>query len=1312
MNSVYTTTIQQDNNRVSFNVDLSSTNITAAIDVVELQIRNAINKPIEWIPFTSNWLSSRINDTSLRITIDAGKDLYDVGYLSGKYFVKYAFFKRIVGDTKSKPLQIKAFSSDRSEIRVICDESNSILPFLNLQSANKESLLPGLVLNFGNNEHYHVRDFTVDDITYPDSPYSIIFKLEDGESFNSNIQLNDTCCVYLQLFDPLDSTITLIPPTEERARINLRGPNFNAFNRSIYNDVTDFTTWDNILPTSGSEDALIFSLFVSKSNQRFDGIDYSSFEEFIHFSSAEERLHNFKYKLALIENYDEKITNYSTNLTGLLSGSVTSSGIFIENKQTLELKRQSILDSFDGFEYNLYYNSSSYESSSYGEKWPLSWPKQNDVKPYNLYSVTSSQAIQWFNGAITSASRYDLNNLSSLRYTLPEYIREDNSNESALLFTDMLGQHFDNLFLQIKVSSKLHSRQEDPYLNMSKSMFRDLISNLGLRVGVQSKNVSIWDYVLSDTSGSLLSGEARELELSNRLINNLPFLLQTKGTTRGVKALLNCYGIPSTILRVREFSGPVYSAPAYNVIDKNVWFFRADNRFGHNQSFHVNVDRNYEMIAVRFRLPSFISQSTSFNPIIEYQRPSAAGTGRIQSRYVSGSRGIITVESATFDGPFYNDEWWTVVVDKPSNTAHLICTEANMVKCHLSSSGVLKIPGGTGIHSIGDSYVGIGGSFVDYQSLQFFTTSFASNNELIQNIALYPDVLIGTTPSESIDNCIGYFPLGINGIFGPFNSGSATDIANLADVKYSSISGSFLIVSGTIQSGSEQISLYRPWVNGVFSRFVNDKIIFQSNSLSSNNLSLINHNEHVVNLEKDWFDSNRFGVYVSPADDINEDIVQRLFKLDMSNVLGDPRDDYESTFKYGNLIELQKLYFSKYKNTYHVNELFKLLTYFHSGVFNLIKQFAPSRSNTLTGLVLEPHILHHSKEKRRSTSEVENEASSVEINTQDAHILTGENNAYESIIDATNNIAITGSNSCYLGIISSSLQEISGDSYMYETSNIVTSSISIGGESTMFNVNDLNTREVSAGTYNLNNGSRYHFYQEYQHMPVTFSNFWASSNGGWNDNSVSAVSYRQLVEIKINGVVYTTSELGIIQTSASVSANTVALSQLISTRLGIPGFYCDNNLDLCWNTTNDNKVEYIKVDYTTIGSSSYWYPLSSTIQIPAVPYWQSEALMPFAYNSRYSTKRMTRTYFYSSSVLAKIGRAYSSSLSFAEVNDTNLDYNRRLRSLYKGTKISGKINEPSSESFDGKPILEISIVDSNVLIPQKGENNQGNLKFE
>ena len=41
-------------------------------------------------------------------------------------------------------------------------------------------------------------------------------------------------------------------------------------------------------------------------------------------------------------------------------------------------------------------------------------------------------------------------------------------------------------------------------------------------------------------------------EIYKRLYHNAPYLLNNKGTERGIRALMNCYGLPSTILNIKE----------------------------------------------------------------------------------------------------------------------------------------------------------------------------------------------------------------------------------------------------------------------------------------------------------------------------------------------------------------------------------------------------------------------------------------------------------------------------------------------------------------------------------------------------------------------------------------------------------------------------------------------------------------------------------------------------------------------------------------------------------------------------------------
>ena len=105
-------------------------------------------------------------------------------------------------------------------------------------------------------------------------------------------------------------------------------------------------------------------------------VDYSNYDNFIHFSSAQTRLENFYYKLSLLEQYQ-----FSSSLS-----SGTTTNFYVSSSNIIwQAKIDEIIKNFDNYEYFLYYASSS-----------AAWPKINSEQPFQLYPVSSNQALTWF----------------------------------------------------------------------------------------------------------------------------------------------------------------------------------------------------------------------------------------------------------------------------------------------------------------------------------------------------------------------------------------------------------------------------------------------------------------------------------------------------------------------------------------------------------------------------------------------------------------------------------------------------------------------------------------------------------------------------------------------------------------------------------------------------------------------------------------------------------------------------------------------------------------------------------------------------
>ncbi|HAI39850.1 MAG TPA: hypothetical protein DCM40_18000, partial [Maribacter sp.] len=192
-------------------------------------------------------------------------------------------------------------------------------------------------------------------------------------------------------------------------------------------------------------------------------IDYKDPSQFIHFSSYEERLLNFKYKLQLIEKFNSEISASNT-----ITGTIASSDAVVLDKNSSIRQRDEVISGFDRFEQYMYHESSSHVSGTLGDFWSNTWPKETTTKPHTIFATTSSEANQWLTGAIQSASLYDRNNPNMLSKALPEYVVDDPLNSTILTITDMIGQHYDVVWTYIKGITDINSRDESLPTGFSK----------------------------------------------------------------------------------------------------------------------------------------------------------------------------------------------------------------------------------------------------------------------------------------------------------------------------------------------------------------------------------------------------------------------------------------------------------------------------------------------------------------------------------------------------------------------------------------------------------------------------------------------------------------------------------------------------------------------------------------------------------------------------------------------------------------------------------------------------------------------------
>ena len=527
----------------------------------------------------------------------------------GRYNIKRGYFKIVVnihkdviGTYEEPILQIKEIASNRRELLLVTkptpDGDDTYATILtDYINEYGRAFDRDIAINFGNNNI--VKIIGQKEWIYKNDIVVRLYSL-----LPENVPLNTRISIIEQYSDSYIDNISLdlIPPIEKPSI--LRGPNFDISTGYTMNTETDFYNWNQLLDSNLSTSQKIIDSYFSGSLSGIElGIDYTAFDNFVYYSSARERLANFKYKLELIEYYDDRL--------GILnSTSGSSSGSLSVNKNTITERKDQLIGTFDGFEKWLYYEptASIYThgaSGSFltlgveGEGYALRpFPKFLSYGQYKLYHTTASISVDWYNGFDITASIYDEQNPYSLVTTIPQSIREDANNSEYELFVNMIGHHFDILWTYINSLTRIQRLEEHPKRGVDKDVLVDVAKSMGWQLTNGKQASQLWQYKLGTnqsgeyaSTGSIFSqsDEAITSEVWRRIVNNLPYILKSRGTERSIKALMNVYGIPQTLLSIREYGGPKVG---------NEWPVLIEDRYCYALKIDSGSNINYSTIFV------------------------------------------------------------------------------------------------------------------------------------------------------------------------------------------------------------------------------------------------------------------------------------------------------------------------------------------------------------------------------------------------------------------------------------------------------------------------------------------------------------------------------------------------------------------------------------------------------------------------------------------------------------------------------------------------------------------------------------------
>jgi hypothetical protein len=1018
--------------------------------------KNVLDSNYNFSDYTilNNGQSAGSNNSVHDIVLDPENILLTRGYSQGEYVTYFNFFDREIG-SNFQQLFISEISSDRTEIRL---DSTSLTEAdiveqtsLFVQKRETSNGFLDFYLNFGQNILAIANNIELD-ITDPKNP-TILVKLYEplSPSYDLNSQLwivteIRTPATYQVIFEDVPITITDTTP--------IKGPNFNLDLKDQVNNSTVSLDYASLTTTTLTSSFNQLSSLLEEKEIDIN-IDYTDFNNFIHFSSTQTRIENFYYKVGLLETYSDSISAINSQITGSTSSSlsVSSSLAYYENQIN------NIITNFDGYEYYLYYTSGS-----------NAYPKTTTEPPYQLASVNSTEVLDWlgstdpnnayYGGILLTASIFDEQNPNSLYYAIPEYLRNDPENQPYELFVDMIAQHYDNIWIYYKDVTEKYNADNRLENGISKDIVADAIRDFGIKL--YQNNFSANDlytafvgltpegglFPFPNITGSLPAPSGYEYintlisasndymplddvnkSLYKRIYHNLPYLLKSKGTLPGLRTLITSYGIPDTVLRITEFGGKDKS----NTNDWDYW----ENTFNYTYytSGSMSVITNWELnhdwnspdnvpatLEFRFKVKdlAFVSSSSpqvlwknGASSLLELNYTGSGYTsgsysGSIIDPYYQYAHLSLYPDASNFPNltasvylPFCDEDWWSVMVTRNNDDFTLYAGnkeyeggDNNTILGFYSTSSI-NVSSTAWTNPNFSSGFGLDPFDGYLQEIRYYNTVLSEN--VFKDYIMNPYSTEGNSLNSAPDQLV-------------FRASLGGELYKGLNSIHPKVTGSWIPTSSFLSGNSTfgfsgDIPVFVPNVEYFFydqvaagiKNAVSDKIRLENSVMPSGDvLSPFRSLAQNVAISQSYTaNTNLLEVAFSPQNEINQDIMDQIGYFNIGEFIGDPRQRSSSATSYPDLDALRNAYFEKYTKNYDLNDFVRLIKFFDNSLFKMIKDFIPVRTSLASGVIIKQTLLERNKYPQPQ----------ADINSTIAYYSSGSGNNFPIILQ---NIEVSG----------------------------------------------------------------------------------------------------------------------------------------------------------------------------------------------------------------------------------------------------------------------------------------------------------------
>jgi hypothetical protein len=863
--------------------------------------------------------------------------------------------------------------------------------------------------------------------TWTGSFDTLILKLY--EPLPTSIQPNQQVWISKYQSNPIIETVT-ISGLDGVYCSPLKGPNF-----AIEPDNgIGFSVYDELIGNGGETSTGLINKYVSKFGidttklniQYTNDSDYI-FTNFVNFSSAEERVNNFYYKMQLLDEYVLKLqklidldsnlylhTNGSTLILEQL-GTYTLFNIselpFRTISDEIEANKilnsiSSIVSNFDGFESYLYHTPNP--SQLVYPKTEIVW--NNGVKTYIIDKSTTNDVINWYTFIVNKASEFDKENPNYIVNNIPSFISNDYNNNDFILFFDMIGTHFDSIWVHINGLVNMKTTNESATSGIPKDFVINLLKSFGWNVERAFDSQFLWEYSFGmNKDGSpkyQTSLEDANTQVWRRILNNLPYLLKHKGTSRSMKAIMACYGVPQSMLTIMEFGGP--QDPTTSGVSK---FTFDDRTAAIKLKAGSSITVPFNVIPSSARKPQSIElmikpDSITTDVNIVTAPNFAIVIDRIDARFVQLRMEVGANEQTSSMFELSTDRYSSILVNKtnlnPTNAQYdfyLKTSNGEDVTVSVSASFVSTVSTWENINSIsfGNNFNG------NIDELRFWKIPLEERK--FENHTLFPDSINGNSVSSSTVDLVFRldFERPKDRVLDPL----------IQNVAINRTYGAEFATATNFYTATEYPYQYEPYDRVVTADIpstgfnYSNKIRFEDQELIGD-LSY-NHRATKKAFDRSAVDSNRLGIFFSPMKELNMDIIKSFGDFNIDNYIGNPSDDYK--YSYTELDKLREYYFERID--LNITEYIQLVKYINKSLFDVLEDLAPLRANVSKGLLIESHFLERNKVKWDKPT-AESVKYEVGIDIDESNNINSYYEKLEGIIFENDNSEFVGEYKTYL----------------------------------------------------------------------------------------------------------------------------------------------------------------------------------------------------------------------------------------------------------------------------------------------------------